>query len=117
MPFFHSEFRMAFRPNIGSNAIDCRKVSAANAQTTLADVANVPHKSHDADGVDGLLYGADGHLSGAVRFPRVVARSVTDIALEHNGTPDRGVDRATASRGSSLGGSAALFDPRSGCDF
>jgi hypothetical protein len=39
-----------------SGAIDCRQVSAANAQTTLADVANVPHKSPDAAGFDGLLY-------------------------------------------------------------
>src|SRR5215469_10054208 len=100
-----------------SGAIDCWQVSAANAQPTLAYVANVPHESHGADGFDGLLHGADGHLSGAIRFPRVVARSATHIALEHNGTPDGGVDRATASRSFSLGGSAALFDPRSRCDF
>jgi hypothetical protein len=61
-------------------------------------VANVPHESHGADGFGGLLHGTDGHLSGAIRFPRVVARSATHTALEHNGTPDGGVDRATASR-------------------
>src|SRR4029434_1363454 len=106
-------------PQVGnrSSAIDCRQVSAANAQTTLANVANVPHQSHDADGFEGLLYGADCHLSGAVRFPRVVARPATHPALEHNGTPDGGVDRTTASRGFSLGRSPALFDPRSRCDL
>src|SRR4030095_4612531 len=106
-------------PQVGnrSSAIDCRQVSAANAQTTLANVANVPHQSHDADGFDGLFHGADGHLSGAVRFPRVVARSATHPALEHYGTPDGGVDRTTTSRGFSLGRSPALFDPRSRCDL
>ena len=62
-------------------------------------MANVPHKSHDADGFDGLLRSADGHLSSAVRLPCLVARSATHPALEHNGTPDGGVDRTTASRG------------------
>src|SRR5215813_10393161 len=87
-------------PQVGnrSGAIDCREVSAANAQTTLANVANVPHESYGADGFDGLLHGTDGHLSRAIRFPRVVARSATHTALEHNGTPDGGVDRTTASR-------------------
>src|SRR5215831_5303268 len=47
--------------------------------------------------------GTDGHLSRSIRFRRIVARSSTHIALEHNGTPDGGVDRATASRSFSLG--------------
>src|SRR5262249_48589979 len=86
-----------------SGAIDCREVSAADEQTTLGNVGNVPHESYGADGFDGLLHGADGHLSGAIRFPGVVARSATHTALEHNGTPDGGVDRATTSRSFSLG--------------
>jgi len=44
------------------------QTSAPTAEAAFVDLGDLPEEPHEADGLDGLLHGADGNLAGAVRL-------------------------------------------------
>jgi len=52
------------------SSIDLRQISTPEPQAAFAELATILEKSHEADGVDGLLYRADCFVLSALRLRR-----------------------------------------------
>src|SRR6202021_4284924 len=70
------------------------KISLPTAEATFPDLANLLDQSRGTDGLDRLLPGADGDLSGSVCLRGEIACSASCAALPGDRTPQPGVDDA-----------------------
>ena len=72
-------------------------------ETALPNVADFPEQPREAVGLDGLLRGADRHLSSSLCLCRLGAREAVPPPFQRHLPPQLGMGGTTDGRGASLG--------------
>src|SRR6516165_9512612 len=79
------------------------QIHGSSAKTALPNVADFPEQPREAVGLDGLLRGADRHLSSSLCLCRLGAREAVPPPFQRHLPPQLGMGGTTDGRGASLG--------------
>src|SRR6516225_10905776 len=79
------------------------QVHGSSAKTAFSNLAYIPEYPREAVGLDGLLRGADRHLSSSLCLCRLGAREAVPPPFQRHLPPQLGMGGTTDGRGASLG--------------